>query len=277
MLFERFKDESAFRSEFLRPLLTRMGFISVAELHGTQEFGKDFVFSDLTPFGFIRHHAAVVKHERVIRQSMGVLCDTVLAQVRQAFSVTFCLPDSAAVHRVSSVFVFHSGEITENARRWLRSDLDEERYGRNVHLLDSARLAQLDLTTSFRQGEFLIPRLQGLQADIRLNLLIWKSIEEKLPVFSEVRGCFTTSLDRFLATPFLTDQIDLVLILTVIQECRIINAITQRHLFNLHSIEQREEDAATLLTVLPRARERAMQLLDQVEKASLMLQPISRM
>ena len=42
MLFDRFENEAAFRADFVRPLLTRLGFVSVAELHGTQEFGKDF-------------------------------------------------------------------------------------------------------------------------------------------------------------------------------------------------------------------------------------------
>jgi hypothetical protein len=87
MLFDRFKNEAGFRADFVRPLLTRLGFVSVAELHGSMEFGKDFVFSELTPFGFLRHYAAVVKHEARIDQSANVLCGTVLAQVQQAPSI----------------------------------------------------------------------------------------------------------------------------------------------------------------------------------------------
>lgn len=275
MLYERFINESAFRSDFLRPLLTRMGFLSIAELHGTQEFGKDFVFSELTPFGFVRHHAAVVKHEEAIRQSATSLCSTVLAQVRQAFSVTFRLPDTEAVNRVSSVVVFNSGRITENARHWLRSELDEEKYGRNVHILDGERLAQLDLTTSFRQSEMLIPRLQGLQADIGLNLIVWQSIEKTLPTFSESRGCFTTALEGFAAAPFLTDRINITEVITLIQECRIIDSISRRHLLVAHPEVRRNEDAAMLQSVLTKAKIRAACILTEVQKASQTFKPLS--
>ena len=81
MLYEHFANESEFRAGFVRPLLTRLNFIAIAELHGIQEFGKDFVFSELTPFGFVKHNAAVVKHEKDVykRQAqnlseLGVLC-----------------------------------------------------------------------------------------------------------------------------------------------------------------------------------------------------------
>jgi hypothetical protein len=54
-LFERFKDESEFRDAFIKPLLNRLGFYGVSEQHGTQEFGKDFVFSELHRLGGMRH------------------------------------------------------------------------------------------------------------------------------------------------------------------------------------------------------------------------------
>ncbi len=261
MLFDRFNDETAFRTKFLRPLLTRLGFVAVAELHGTQEFGKDFVFSELTPFGFLRHYAAVVKHEKVITQSARSLCDTVLSQVRQAFSVTLRLPDSEAVHRVSSVIVFNSGKISDNARHWLRSELDEDRYGRNVHLLDGERLFQLDLTSTFRQGEQLLPRLHGIQHDLQLNLVVWKSISKSLPAFSEGRGCFTFALENYIAAPFLTDRIPLNEIVTLVQECRIIDRINQRYMMAIAPKgEMRDREIDTLRSVINKATGRVARL-----------------
>ncbi len=120
MLYDKFKNEADFRATFVRPLLTRLGFISVAELHGQQEYGKDFVFSELTPFGFLRHYAAVVKHEKLISQTSHSVCNVILAQVRQAFSMTFRLPDSEADQRIASVIVFNSGKMSDNARNWIR-------------------------------------------------------------------------------------------------------------------------------------------------------------
>jgi len=38
MLYDKYKDEDEFRNAFIRPLLTRLGFLSIAELDGPQEF-----------------------------------------------------------------------------------------------------------------------------------------------------------------------------------------------------------------------------------------------
>ena len=51
LLYERFKDEAEFREKFVKPLLNRLGYYGVSEQHGTQEFGKDFVFSELHRLG----------------------------------------------------------------------------------------------------------------------------------------------------------------------------------------------------------------------------------
>lgn len=268
MIFERFKDEAQFRTQLVRPLLTRLGFVSIAELHGTQEFGKDFVFSELTPFGFLRHYAAVVKHERAISQSASVLCATVLAQVRQSFSVTFRLPDNEAIQRVSNVVVFNSGKISENARHWLRSELDEEKYGRNVHMLDGERLFQLDLTSTFRQGEQMMPRLQGILHNLQLNLIVLKSIAESLPVFNEGRGCFTIALENYIAAPFLTDRINLNEVVTLVQECRIIDRINQRYMMPLSPKgEKRDGEVDTLRKVIERSTLRAVRIQAEVNRA----------
>ena len=264
MLFDRFSDEASFRRKLVRPLLTRMGFITVAEKHGQQEYGKDFVFSELTPFGFVRHYAAVVKHERKISQTATTLCSTVLAQVRQAFSVTFQLPDAEAVHRVSSVVVFNSGLISENARVWLRAELDEERYGRNVHVLDGERLFQLDLASTFRQGENLLPKLQGMKNDIQLNLFVWKSIRESLPLFQEGRGQFTLALESFLAAPFLVHRIPCDEVATLLQEGRIIESINRKYM-QPHGVLNLEGDLESLKSMLASASQRAKMLLECID------------
>jgi len=86
-----------------------MGFLAIAEPDVSLEFGKDFVFSELTAFGFFRHYRVVVKYEKAIRQTSGKLCQTILSQVRQTFSVTFRLSDSGHESHVSSVLVLNSG------------------------------------------------------------------------------------------------------------------------------------------------------------------------
>jgi hypothetical protein len=109
-LYERFNDETEFRENFVKPLLNRLGYYGVSELHGTQEFGKDFVFSELHRLGGMRHYAAQVKHEKRINQGTSV--DELLSQVRQAFAKPFKRADSPRECHVSAVYVFNSGDIT---------------------------------------------------------------------------------------------------------------------------------------------------------------------
>ncbi len=53
--------EDSFCRELLQPLLRRMGFLFVRYAHGKRECGKDFTFSELTPFGHHRHYGLQAK------------------------------------------------------------------------------------------------------------------------------------------------------------------------------------------------------------------------
>ena len=46
-------DEDSFCRELVYPLLRRMGFLFVRYTHGKKEYGKDFTFSEATPFGAV--------------------------------------------------------------------------------------------------------------------------------------------------------------------------------------------------------------------------------
>src|SRR5438128_2301444 len=52
---------NSFCRELLHPLLRRMGFVFVRYSHGKREYGKDFTFSELTPFGIYRHYGLQAK------------------------------------------------------------------------------------------------------------------------------------------------------------------------------------------------------------------------
>lgn len=276
MLFDQYLDEASFRSNFVRPLLTKMGFLAIAELDGSQEFGKDFVFAELTPFGFLRHYGVVVKHEKAIRQTSGKLCQTILNQVRQAFSVSFRLPDSSQESRVSSVIVMNSGSITPNAVTWLRSELSKERYGENVHLFDGERLSQLDQLVAFQQRQMLVPRLTGLQSNLSLNLIVWESILKTLPTFREARGSFTQALENYLAAPFLTSYVDTNQIGILLQECRIIDSINQRYLEGVRAPNEiREQDIEQLRSVIAKAIPRAVEIQQSVQKCLIVFRPLA--
>jgi hypothetical protein len=48
-------------NELVYPLLRRMGFLLVRYTHGKKEYGKDFTFSENTPFGTHRHYGLQAK------------------------------------------------------------------------------------------------------------------------------------------------------------------------------------------------------------------------
>jgi hypothetical protein len=275
-MYERYKDEAEFRKNFVRPLLTRLGFIAVAELHGVNEFGKDFVFSELTPFGFLRHYAAVVKHIESLNQGgSNTKCLEILSQVKQAFSVKFQLPENEAENRISSVAVFISGKMSENARTWIRSELDEDKYGRNVSFFDEERLFQLDMMSTYHLTEQLIPRLNGMRHDIFLTIRVLESILAGMPKFREARGIFTHALEEFLAAPFLVDSINPNEVSLFIQESRIIEQINYRYLMGVKIQDEKKTEEKDLLRgLIPSAIDRGKRLNNVVNICMSNFRPI---
>lgn len=166
--YQRFKDEAEFREKFVKPLLNRLGYYGVSEQHGTQEFGKDFVFSELHRLGGMRHYAAQVKHEE--RMTQGASIDGLLSQVRQAFATLFTRADSPGECYVSSVYVFNSGEITSNAKKQLLDGLGREHYGDNVHFLDGERLEALNEWATLQSDANARARLLGLRSALQFNI-----------------------------------------------------------------------------------------------------------
>lgn len=208
-LYERFTSEAAFRRDFVRPLLNRLGFYMVTEYHGQREFGKDFVFSELHRFGGMRYYAAQVKHERTIR--LGAAIGDLIAQVEQAFNGPFTLPDVPRETYVSGVYIFNSGQITTEAKDDLLSRLGRSRYGANVFFLDGARLTDLDRWSGYRTDQDARALLSGLRAELSVNVHIWETIrkhfsEDDAPI--EARSASTYATDMFLARPFMTEVID---------------------------------------------------------------------
>ena len=177
VLYKRFQDEAEFREKFVKPLLNRLGYYGVSEQHGTQEFGKDFVFSELHRLGGMRHYAAQVKHEEKINQGPSV--DNLLSQVRQAFARPFKRADSPRECHVSTVYVFNSGEVTANAKEQLLSALQQERYGDNVHVLDGERLDALNEWATLQTDANARARLIGLRSSLRFIIEVLRGYQDQ--------------------------------------------------------------------------------------------------
>lgn len=209
MLFQKYTSESHFREQFVKPLLNRLGFFAVVETHGQREFGKDFVFSEVTPLGIIRHYAAQVKHEESIQQTQHAKLSELAEQIRQAFTVPFKLADSPRERHVSAVYVFNSGSLTEGAQEYLLRILEKASFGDNVHFIDGSRLDSLNRFTSYARNQDLRMRLLGLRTQLRINTLIWQSIKEDLPSFREARGAILAAVEAFLTSPVCVEQISM--------------------------------------------------------------------
>lgn len=200
--YERFKDEAEFREKFVKPLLNRLGFYGVSEQHGTQEFGKDFVFSELHRLGGMRHYAAQVKHEGKITQ--GIAVDELLGQVKQAFARPFKRADSPRECHVSAVYVFNSGEITANAKDQLLSELERERYGDNVHFLDGERLEALNEWAMLHSDANARARLLGLRSALRFIIdVLGRYQEQGEPEFQPL---FIQGIELYLSEPVICDD-----------------------------------------------------------------------
>jgi hypothetical protein len=198
-LYEKYKDEAEFRDKFVRPLLNRLGFYGVAEQHGSNEFGKDFVFSELHRLGGMRHYAAQVKHEKKISQGASV--DGLLSQIKQAFSKPFKRADSPRECHVASVYAFNSGEITDGAKEQMLAELAKERYGDNVHFLDGERLESLGQWATLQSDANARSRLLGLRATFQFLLVTLNKFDVKEQ--PEYQPFFIHGIELYLSEPVL--------------------------------------------------------------------------
>jgi len=274
-LYDQYQNEEEFRDRFVRPLLNRLGFFAVALKHGTQEFGKDFVFSELHRFGGVRHYVAQVKHEDKINQ--GPKVDGLLSQVRQAFSVPFTLPDSPRERYVSAVYVFNSGAITDNAQTYMMSELRKERYGDNVHFLDGDRLDSLDRWATYQEDRHVRQRLLGLNHQLVLNRAIWLLMHERAQneEFDEVRGSFLHGIEEFISSPVQTELISLEELTQIWQKARIADNIVNRQRFLAFRVgDTHKQEAAVLAKLTAELIVHAMQVERQIADALTKLNPL---
>lgn len=275
MLYGRYADEDEFRRQFVMPLLTRFGLSGVSLTHGQREFGKDFVFAELSRFGFVKYSASQVKHLESITQNQHSVIDGLLAQIKQAFTVSFRVPDSPRDCHVSSVYVFNSGAITDGAREVIRSALIRENFGDNVHVFDGARLSALDQYAAFSADRDLRPRLQGLRTQLQLNIQIWTAIRDKLPEFSDARGSILAALESYLTAPVLSETIRVGDVAEIWQRARILDAICARHrAITLRADDIKARDAELAQGVLDLLLPKARELIEACDRALSQLVPL---
>lgn len=269
LLHTRFKDEAEFREKFVKPLLNRLGFYGVSEQHGSQEFGKDFVFSELHRLGGMRHYAAQVKHVERINQGRAV--DELLSQVKQAFAAPFKRPDSPRDCHVSAVYVFNSGEITANAKEQLLREVERERYGDNMHLLDGERLEALNEWATLQSDATARTRLVGLRSAlyfIIVNLSSYETLNR-----ADIKPLFIQGIELYLSEPVNCDDQMLVSLYDLWQHLQGVEFI-RKTLLKSQTDTVRFQDFPNAKQLLTDARQLANEMSRKVDVAIEKLSPL---
>jgi len=134
-------DEAQFCTQVLMPLLRRMGFRFVRYTHGTREYGKDFTFSELTPFGYYRHYGLQAKAGDV-RGGVNAAIDEIIGQTKDAFEMPYYELGSKEARYISTFIVAISGRFTENAREKIVEKIPKGIIG-SVYFIDRELLLEL--------------------------------------------------------------------------------------------------------------------------------------
>jgi len=138
---EYFSDEGLFCRELLYPLLRRMGFLFVRYVHGKKEYGKDFTFSELTPFGDHRHYGLQAKAGD-ISGGVNSAIDELLGQISDAFAMPYYELGSKDPRYISTFVILVSVSFTENSREKIVAKMPRGTVG-SVYFLDRERITEL--------------------------------------------------------------------------------------------------------------------------------------
>lgn len=134
-------NEDLFCREILEPLLRRMNFLFVRYTHGRKEYGKDFTFSENTPFGGQRHYGLQAKAGNV-SGGVNAQIDELIGQVNDAFAMPFYELGSADRRYISTFIIAISGHFTENAREKIVEKIPPTLLG-SIWFLDRTRIDEL--------------------------------------------------------------------------------------------------------------------------------------
>lgn len=135
------KDEMLFCKEIITPLLRRMKFLSVHFNHGIREYGKDYTFSELTPFGDLRHYGLQAKAGN-LSGGVNSQIDEIIGQIEDAFSMPYYEIGSKDERYISTFIVAISGRFTDNAKDKIVQKLKKGLIG-SVYFFDKEKIFNL--------------------------------------------------------------------------------------------------------------------------------------
>jgi hypothetical protein len=135
---EILNDEKKFAIELLLPLFRNMGFVDVKYNHGKREFGKDVTFSEIDKFGVRRNYGVQAKAGDLSGEA-GAEIDQIIAQIEDAFSMSYINTTSREKRYISDLIVAITGRFTDNAK----DKIIEKVNRRNLYFLDTDKIQEL--------------------------------------------------------------------------------------------------------------------------------------
>jgi hypothetical protein len=141
-LYEESGNENLFCQEVLAPLLRKLGFENVRYTHGDDEYGRDFIFSMQTPFGWPQYYGLQAKVGK-IRGNVNSEMDKLIAQVQDAFCMPFQELGSGNPLYISVLIIATSGHFTNNAEQKIIHKMPNKGTIGSVRFLDKQRILSL--------------------------------------------------------------------------------------------------------------------------------------
>jgi hypothetical protein len=130
---EYYLNERIFCEQVITPLLKRMDFMSIKFNHGANEFGKDYILSDNTPFGTTRYYGIQVKAGN-IDGGVKSKVDEIINQIKDAFEIPFLNLNTNSECYISTLLIIISGKYTSNAKQKIINKIPKGVIGSTIFL-----------------------------------------------------------------------------------------------------------------------------------------------
>jgi hypothetical protein len=225
--FEKYADEKGFTCNFLIPLLGRLGFY-VTYYHGTREYGRDLIFSEIDRFGNFIYHGLQAKFEDSIGQKAS---EDLIADFRQAFRHPFQHPVTGVREYISSFVIANAGSYGANTCENFHEDARSQNHSGNVRLLDGKALIDLDRRATAARVEQVAEIASGLFNELRFNRNL---MGKMIPFMQECKDkkSATIPIDRlrliaiahYLERPVLNRVVDINVVNSYYEECETVNS-----------------------------------------------------
>lgn len=118
-----------------------MNFLSVKYNHGINEYGKDYTFTELTPFGDLRYYGLQAKAGNIDGGNRSKV-DEIISQIEDAFSMPFYDLNSKEEKYISILIIAISDKYSANAKQKIINKIPKGIIG-STYFLDKENIEEL--------------------------------------------------------------------------------------------------------------------------------------